>query len=581
MLGVPEGRTEVIKFANDLKEKCRASMGNRVSFYRAINTLCESGRGDGKQSLVNLLYNHLDRWSSYLFSPTELRFAVDFTRNYAKETLERGKVTGRIVTDVWQRDNIDLTFSSGVQEAGKFGSAILKQWPQPTSEGAPTYHSTLVMPWNFAVYAENQNDLSSQPALVETTTITLPQAWQRIVQLDLPMAEREKLFKRVASQATSGQSTDYNQSFFRQVFSTAPLNTNGVSGSPGKSTPGGVVWFANQAMGTLGPEMGVDVATLHEMWVQDVDDWATIQMIEPDIILTPRPGRKQENLLVGGVNSGLQPYTLIQPNITPGYFWGRSELTDLIAPQAMLTDLADDMMRMHGLQIEKLIAFSGYDGLADEKYDAYRQQGYFNMPAGATVNDITPKFPAESLPLFKALMEIFNIIGGTPDIMQGKGEQGVRAGSHANTLLKTGSPRMRQSSLIVERQCAAAAELTLDIMQAKDPSRYWLHADTLQEVDKDSFLLSDLPEDRRVSVDSHSSSPIFADDHQQLVAFGIKSGFITKDAAIDLLQLPDKELLHAELREQERKQAQEMQKLLQSNPEMAEKLALKKAGGHH
>jgi hypothetical protein len=564
----------------DLVEKCNVSIGQRVSFYKVMNALCESGKGDGTQSLINLLYNHLDRWSSYLFSPTELRFSIGYTSERPKVDLERAAIVSRLLTDTWQYDNTDLIFSAGVQEAGKFGCSILKQWVQPWEEGgSPNYCSGLVMPWNFGVYAENENDLAQQPAMCETTVLTMPQAWQRIAQLDISLADRERLFKRVAASAKAGQASDVNQNFFRQVFSTAPLNTNGVAGSPGKATPGGVVWFGNQAMGTLAPQLGVEIALMHEIWVQGVDDYETIQLIEPDILLTPRPGRKSENLLISGDNkSGLHPYTLIQPNITPGYFWGRSEITDLIAPQAMLSDLAADIMRLYGLQVDKLLGFAGYDGLADERYDASRQAGYFNMPPNATVTDLTPRFPEVSLPLLTKLVEIFNMIGGTPDIMQGKGDSGVRAGVHADTLLKTASPRMRQSSLIAERQCAAAAELTLALMQAKDPRKYHTKADKMEDVEKTEFLLTDLPEDRRVSVDSHSSSPIFADDHQQMVAFGLKSGFITKHAAIDLLPLPNKELLHAELREQEQKSAEQMQKLQQTNPELAEKIALRKVG---
>ena len=581
MLGMPTGRGEVIKFAMDLVEKCQTSLGSRVSFYRSINSLCESGRGDGKQSLINLLYNHLDRWSSYLFNPTELRFSIGYTSEQPKINLERAKVVANLLTDTWQFDNTDIMFASGVQEAGKFGCSILKQWVQPWDEhGSPNYCSSLVLPWNFGVYAENENDLAEQPAMCETTILTMPQVWQRISQLDMSVPDREKLFKRVAASAKAGQSSDYNQNFFRQVFSTAPLDVNGVSGSPGKATPGGVVWFGNQAMGTLAPQIGVDIARMHEIWVQDVDDYSTIQLIEPDILLTPREGRTKENLLVPGQKSGIHPYTLIQPNITPGYFWGRSELTDLIAPQAMLSDLASDIMRLFGVQFDKLVAFSGYDGLADEKYDEYRQNGYFNMPPSATVTDITPKLPEQSLPLLKSFIDIFNTIGGTPDIMQGRGESGVRAGGHADTLLKTGSPRMRQSSLIVERQCAAAAETTLSLMQAKDDRKYHTKADQIQDVEQTEFRLTDIPEDRKVSVDSHSSSPIFADDHQQMVAFGLKAGFITKHAAIDLLPLPNKELLHAELREQEKKAQESMQQLQKSNPELAEKLALKRAGHH-
>lgn len=580
MLGVPRGnRGEIVNFTMDLATKCNASLGSRASFYKTVNTLVQSGRGDGRQSLINLLYNHIDRLSSNLFSPTELRFNIDYSNIYPKLDLERAAVAARLLTHTWQFDNIDLQFASGVQEALNYGCTILKQWVQPGStDGTPHLYSRVVMPWSFAVYAENENGLESQSALCETVVLTMPEAWQRISQLPNTQHENERIFKRVqASSQSGGQSPDYNANFYRQVFSTAALNTD-AQGASGKSTPGGVVWFGNAAMGALTPSVGIDQCIMHELWVQDQHDWVTIQLIEPDILLTPRPGKEQENLLIDGVNSGVHPYTLIQPNVTPGYFWGRSEITDLIQPQAMLSQLGDDTMRMFDLQIAKILAFMGFDGLTDEVYDQSRQNGYFNGPPGSSVTDLTPPFPQEAIPLMKLVMEVFNMIGGTPEIMQGRGESGVRTGVHANTLLKTASPRMRQQSLIVERQCAAAAETTLALLQAKDARTFWTKADKPTDIAETSFRLTDLPDDRRVSVDSHSSSPIFMDEHQQLVAFGIKAGFVTKKGAIEMLNMPDKDLRIAELKEQEEAEAASMKKLTQENPELAEKLALKKAG---
>src|SRR5256885_2020201 len=112
------------------------------------------------------------------------------------------------------------------------------------------------------------------------------------------------------------------------------------------------------------------------------------------------------------------------------------------------------------------------------------------MPKGGKVEDLTPKVPPEAMPLVKFVIETINVIGGFPDIMQGKGEQGVRAGSHANTLMKTASPTLRDRSLLVERQCEECADLTLTIKEAKDPSKYWIKADEpIKDVEETSFLL--------------------------------------------------------------------------------------------
>ena len=47
------------------------------------------------------------------------------------------------------------------------------------------------------------------------------------------------------------------------------------------------------------------------------------------------------------------------------------------------------------------------------------------------------------------IIRMFEMIGGFDNILSGRGESGVRAGVHANTMLKTASPRLRDRSLLV------------------------------------------------------------------------------------------------------------------------------------
>lgn len=567
MIDVPGDKKGKIRLANELIEQCNVSQGKRASHARMIHMIVETGRQDGTRSSINLMQNHVDRVASHFFSPVDLQFTIDFENNYDKNTLERAKVAARILTREWERTNTDMVFGRGVFEATKYGACLLKQFVQ--MEGVdehPVHYKYLVLPWNFGVYREDENEISKQPALCETIFLSMPEVWRRIHHLP----EANMLYKRIESHAQRGSTTDDPSSFMHQVLSTSMLNTTGIAGPP---KPGGIVALGQDPVqGVMGPETDIDLVKMHEIWVQDEDDYTTIQIIEPDVLIAPL--YKKANLLISGVQSGLQPYSMIQPNEISGYFWGRSEITDLIEPQTTLSSLARDGDRLMALQVEKILSFQGWEGLTDEIYGQRLSAGYFNPPPGATVTDLTPKFPPELVPMIKMWMDLINTIGGFPEIMQGKGEQGVRAGVHANTLLKTGSPRLRDRSLLIERQCATAADLTLSIKEAKDANNYWTHGDTLETIENSQFLLSDLPEDRRVAVDSHSSSPIFADDHAQLVSFGVKAGFISGDDAIDLLNFPQKELLHLHFKEREAAK----QKLMQDHPELLEAMV---KGGHH
>jgi hypothetical protein len=181
------------------------------------------------------------------------------------------------------------------------------------------------------------------------------------------------------------------------------------------------------------------------------------------------------------------------------------------------------------------------------------------------------------------LLETINWLGNFPPVMQGMGEAGVRAQSHADTLVKTASPTLRDRSLLVERQCAQSADLTLAMMEAKDSRFYYTKADKPTDIEETKFLLSQLPEDWRAVVDSHSSSPIFLDENTQLVFAAFKAGIVDAEYVIDNTPLPNKEAAIIRHRQKEQKQSEQMQKLLQTNPELGNKILEKSftAKGHH
>lgn len=571
MLEIPSDNKKLTRQALDWIEECRQSQASRTAYCRTINQITETGRNTGPKALINLLPFLLDRFSAHLFSPTELQFTIDYENIYAKNILEWGKVGARLLSRDWERSNTDTAFARGVYEAGKYGACVFKQWVQQEGEKAsPVYHKRLVMPWQFAVYREDENEIGKQPILCETTLLTMPEVWRRVYSLP----EAEKLYKRIQTHSMRGLIGDTPNSFFHQVLSTNQINTSGQSGSP---MPGGIVSLTSDSnYPILEPQIGTDTVRMHELWVQGESDYVTIQIIEPDILVAPIYNRT--NLLAK--NSGRHPYTLIQMNEVSGYFWGKSEIADVTEASGWLATTADDARRMLGVQIDKLLGFSGYDGLADELYDQARSAGYFNMPAGASVNDITPAW-VDFLPILKFIIEIINMQSGFPEILQGRGEPGVRAGVHADTLLKTGSPTLRDRSLLIERQCATAADLTFMLKQYKDGATYWTKADTPKDAEETSFLMADIPMDRRVSVDSHSSSPIFADDHKQLMAEGAKLGIVTPHYMVDNLPFPNKELLHTELREKEKQNQAMIEDLKANHPDIYEKVVSKQMGGKH
>jgi hypothetical protein len=577
VITVPTEHRALLAFTRDMVEQCRVSAASRSACYMSLNQIAETGRYDGNKALINKIDPHLARIAAHIFSPVELKFSIDYDRMHPKQDLDRARVAAMQLTRQWDRSSTDILFGRGVFECLKYGAAILKQWPQ--SEGSSDsyqQYAKLVMPWNFGVYNEAENDLSKQVAVCETVALTLPEVWRRI--WHLPKAE--KLFERIRAHAAPGQ-VQQNESFFHQVLSTNQLQTQNPNGSNG-TLPGGMVNVSSGgSFQIMGPQVAAETVTMHELWVQGEEDYVTLQMIEPDILVSPPSldGKilKHSNLL--GLLSHQQPYRLIQVNETTGWFWGKSELVNMAEPQALLASLLDDMRRLIGVQVDKILFFSGENRITDELYGQMRMAGYGSLDPNTKVEDMTPNFPPELLPVIKFVIEQMDINAGFPPIMQGQGEQGVRAGSHAGTLMKTASPTLRDRALLAERNCAVAADLTQEIREAKDDSTYWTKADKIEDVRNTEFKLMDLPEDWRVEVDSHSSSPIFSDENAQLILAAHAKGIVQTEYVINNMPFPNREDALAQNREAAKEKQAMIKQLMAENPEAAEKVLAKTLGG--
>lgn len=574
MLPVPIEEHALLDFALSTIEQCRVSVSSRAAYCRLMNSIAETGRYDGNKALINMMNAHLERVAAHLFSPVELKFALDYENAYPKREMDRAGVVARILTRQWDRAGTGLLFGRGVFEAVKYGACLMKQWPQIEGEDESiSYYQKLVMPWQFGVYNEKENDINKQSALCETAMLTMPEIWRRICHL--PNAK--KLFERIKQHAQSGVATSEQSSFFHQVLSTSQLNT-GLSSSE-QPMPGGIVQLGNDPNYSLmGPQIAAPVVQFHELWVQDATDYTTIQIVEPDILIAPLFNKA--NLL--GKNIGTHPYRLIQANEVTEWFWGRSELVDLVEPQGFLAQLCEDAKRLIGQEVDKLLGFVGETGMTDELYAQFRAQGWTNMGPGSSITDLTPKMPAELLPMIRFLLEMINTLGSFPEIMQGKGDSGVRAGIHAETLLKTASPTLRDRSLLVEKQCAVHADLTLALMEAKDPRKYWTNGDTTDAMKETAFGLTDLPDDWRVTIDSHSGSPIFANENAQLIFSSHKSGIVDDEYVIDNLPFPNKEAAKQAARDRKKEKSGFLQKMLKDYPDLGEKMVQKQVlGGKH
>ncbi len=533
-----------------------ASAGQRQAAYRNYGQWLERGwasdDGQGGLALANVLFSHNDRVAAHLFSPADLRFSIAWERHYKKDWLDKGAVAARCITEEWQNNSIDLLFGHGVKVAVDYGACLLKQLAGKDEDGHYTYRgSRLVMPWMFGVADEAVNGLENQEFFCETMLVNKYQVWRDTRHLP----DGKKLFERIISSSDKESGVGRPSSFMHQVLSTAVLD---LSPTRTSNQPGGWIQTSGgPAYPPTHPQTDIDLFPRHEIWVRndEASDYTTFVYFEPDILVSPL--YKPTNLFVPG-HTG---YSLIQPNFTPEYFYGYSEIRDLMRLQAWLTEHLGDIRRIMGKQFDKLLAIIG-EGIQDEAYASMQETGILNLGMGGSVTDLTPRLPEQAMPIIGEILYLMDRISGFPGVMSGEGQSGVRAGVHADTLMKTGSTRLRDRSLLVERQCGIAGDVTLSLCQVKDDSIWWVR----EEDESTYFTLNQLPGDRRVVVDSHSSSPIYQDDHVQLVAWAVKANIIDPVSAIEMLPFQNKDLLIERAREMQRQKQEQIEELKQTLP---------------
>ncbi len=577
LVRLPDNDQQLVKVARDLIEICRSGVGQRLEYYRFLNLISESGRKDGTKSLVNLMYTVLDRLASHLFSPTDIRFGVDFESAYDKVTEARAARVARLMEHSWRGTKTGILFAKGVFEALKYGLMVLKQTCHQVGEHRlPIYKSSLIRPWQIGVYRPDIANLDEQPAIVETVPLTLPEVWRRIWML--PNARQ--LYAEIEASAAPGGGSEVANNFNHPVLISNQIQFS----QPIRPLSGGIVGINSAtSFSGLRADIAAPSVLFHEIWVWDELDYTTIQLIQGpaggggDILIAPR--LKKSNLLVGGnQNSGLHPYSMIQPNSVDANIWGRSELHDLYELQDWASVTADDIKKLAGLQVDKILAFTG-DGLTDVQYGEMRNAGYANLGPGGQVNDLTPKFDTTIIGLLDKIVQLVEKLSGFDNLLSGSGEPGVRSQAQASPMMQTAGARLKDRSLELEEQCADAADLRLSLMEYKDGRNYWLDADKMEET---SFLLSDLPDDRRVTVDGHTTSPVFANEHTGLIINGVKMGLVDKVSAIESLPFQNKDVLILRIHEAEAKQAKQLEELKASDPQgFAKALEKGLAGGRH
>jgi len=537
-------------WAKEIIDECTASRDGRREQIKIWKNYYQSGTETGDQARYNKCYGHVDRLASYLFSPADTRFDIELDLTDSEQDKSIAEASARHLNREFSRCGVDTTFSQGVNWGLVKGCALMKVlW------GHDGLEPWLVHPEFFGVLREDVADLDRQEAFVHTTYVTETELRRQLT--DHP--QLEAIMKEIEDRTPDQKQRDiFTDSYFHQILigGLNPVSTTGVSSGQGSVA-------VMPSVPVLAAEVARRLVRCDELWVLDRDrqDWTTIRIAYPDVVIEGR--YKHRNL--SGVD-GEHPFRVICPNETDGYFWGGSEIIQVSPLQDLLNGQLRDWTRLVRLKSDPPRAMTGFSGMTQEKYRALRRPGGFvsEENPNAKTQELAPEIPKELMESIAKTVEYFDDVAGFAPILAGQGEMGVRAGVHAQTLARNASPRMRDRALIVERQCVEVGDFCFKLLQAKNSSMY------LSEK-KERFLLSQLEQDFRIMVDSHTSSPAFSEDNERKAFLLARAGAIDNADLIWLTHPPHEDTLIARARDRARQEAE----LVKEHPEL---LGKKKGG---
>jgi len=536
MLRIPSQRIEFEEWCRELVDECMATSEERAMVYTRALQYYYNGSYDSRAAIYNKCKPFIDKLSGFLMQPTDVRFNVVYDSTEPKDVLNRAQVVSEKLTADFKQTDSDVQFAEGVTWALINGCQIMKHYPH--EEG---FRIVPIHPQNFGVLSETTLSLEEQECVVHVSFPTISQLRDMLDEGDFPnpgdiMAE--------VLQARAGDRDTEEPTYFHQIVIGGMQPLGNVNEPP--SAAGIVSVFPTPTPWRAQRKMSQTVKFC-ELWVKDADrhDWTTIQLVYPNIIIEGFNTRRNLSKIPGHC-----PFVKIQAQPTPGYFWGRSLLADVQMLQELLNKRLRDLKIMWDRNTNAPQVFSGFTSVTEEQY-------YKIISEGGFVNDPNPNAKAQKLveppppgylEELEFIWQMFDEASGFSPVMSGQGEPGVRAGVHAQTLVRTSSPRLIDQAARIERQLAECGYLSLRIMQEMD-------ARVFSTDDGTEFYLKQLPDDFQVQVDSHSASPAFAEDNRQLAIALARAGAIDAEDLIHLLHPPGAELLLQRLREREKAQA--------------------------
>jgi len=516
---IPSGESRE-DFYLDIINKCMVSKEERRGDYTTLRAYYLFGAGpEEAPAYFNKIHPHLDQLTSFLYSAETTRFSIALGASVHTNEHRKSPALTQALNDEWLNSNADQVFSTALTWALVYNTTFVKL---VYKNGI---HPYMIEPSAIGVLREDTPYTDRQEAIVQTYYITKSELYARLYS----HPKRESIVSRIST-GTKVSESDIPEAVNRIVMS----QTN--------PTIYGNVNMDLYGMNRYKARVAEDTVEMTELWVwnDDTEDYQVVTMAAPNIIVYDRPGASV-------FLKGECPFVQICPNPLYDYFWGASEVQQLLLLQELRNTRMTEILDLLSKQVNPPTALTGFTGILDEKNFALNRAGGLlssDMP-NAKADRLAPNMPPD---LFEVIHEIDNMfaeVSGISNVLSGKGESGVRSQGHASQLARLGSSRAKKRALIVEDSLEKVATLYLKLMQVYDNTHF-------RDTEEVPFIAEQFTKDFVVKVDAHSNSPIFTEDLKTLAFNLFKAGAIDKESLLDLLEPPMKQLLKDKLKRKEK-----------------------------
>ncbi|MBV8648471.1 hypothetical protein [Paludibacterium sp.] len=537
---IPNDPMQRIQFYQRVLQQCLVSQNNRIPAYRRLRNYYLFGTEEGTQAPFNKIQPTIQLLKSFIYSAETTKFNLQLGATVHPDELRKVSILNEEINDQWHDSDTDLIIGDAIQWSYVYNTMILKiVW----DDGIKVYS---IEPDCFGVFREDINQLNRQEAVVHIYMIPKSEL-ERIIETH---PHKDIVDQQIAVNNAAAPDSSFPSGLQRLMISKSTPNMIG-------SVAGGVGGMASTH--DYVPDIDYDGVTMYELyiWNDDEQDYQIVTLADPGIVIYDR-----KNFLV----PKKLPFVQICPEPLPFYFWGQSftaRLTPLQDWHSLRIAQLKDMMNR---QVDPPRAASGSGPIREEKYAALRKAGgYLDLGINGKIEDLSPKMPTNMFAEIEKIEEMFNETAGVNNIMQGKGESGVRSRGQADLMARLSSSRPRQASLIIEDALEQLATLVLRLHQEFSDKKY-LTDETLSDGSPMTFVAKQFTTDYIVKVDAHSSSPIFIEDKKSDAQVLLKAQCIDREDFLRLYDPPGLQQLVRKLKiriDDEKKQMQMQQQMMQ------------------